>query len=211
MCLHNVEYEQKFVFLVESRSSYQTCMFQDNLLASCFSPLQKVCRAAAAFLDGISHVPLLDVSLLAPHLLANQPLLRNVRTLRHQLSYLRDLVHLAGYLPAAKVLQQRLAGKAHLVLDTELYSLRDLEDVSRGAMKLKLDALLDEVSQMAAKSTQCRTWLRDAERGAKVSGRSSGLVSSATKGASGSALQATGMRLRVEEKLLYRSLLGLGN
>lgn len=166
------------------------------------------------FLDGISHVPLLDVSLLAPHLLASQPLLRNVRTLRHQLSYLRDLVHLAGYAPAAKVLQHRLAGKAHLVLDTELYSLRDLEDVSRGSMKLKLDALLDEVSQMAAKSVQCRTWLRDAERGAKVSGRSSGLASSngmASKATNGSANQVTGTRLRVEEKLLYRSLLGLGN
>ena len=164
---------------------------------------RQVCRAAAAFLDGVSHVPLLDVSLLAPHLLASQLQLRNVRTLRHQLSYLRDLVLLARFEPAARVLQRTLAGRAHLVLDTELYSLKDLEDVSRGAMKLTLDALLDQVSSMASRSAQCREWLRDAERGAKVTGRGGGLLAVQSSTA--------GTRLRVEEKLLYRSLLGLGS
>ena len=52
----------------------------------------RVCVAAASFLDDVAPLPVLDVSLLSPGLLRAQPMLRNVRSLRHQLSYLRDLV-----------------------------------------------------------------------------------------------------------------------
>ena len=53
-----------------------------------------------------------------------------MRSLRHQLSYLRDLVSRAGFGEGGAVMRARLAGRSHLVLDTEIYSLRDLEQVN---------------------------------------------------------------------------------
>jgi hypothetical protein len=117
------------------------------------------------------------------------------------------------------VLRKRLiGGRAHLVLDTELWSVRDLEQIHDGTMKVffsphnawtyfscssspptpsslvaphiekkqaVLDSLLDELSELAARSAVCRRWLVDAEEHGK-----------------------NAHFLRVEEQLLYRSLLG---
>jgi len=38
------------------------------------------------------------------------------------------------------LLRRRLSGRTHLVLDTELYSLRDLEQVAQGKLKVSAAA-----------------------------------------------------------------------
>jgi hypothetical protein len=96
----------------------------------------RVCRSAAAFLDDISRLPLLDVSMLSPALFNSQPSLRNVRSLRHQLSYLRDLVYKAKFEKGIKLIKSDLGGRIHLVLDTEIFSMKDLEQVNTGQMKV---------------------------------------------------------------------------
>lgn len=74
------------------------------------------------------------------------------------------------------------------MLDTELYSLADLEEAVSGELAEVLSEALDALSELARESRQCKRWLAAAERGARISGEQT--------------------RLRVEEKLLYRSLLG---
>lgn len=102
----------------------------------------RVCRSSAAFLDDISRLPLLDVSLLSPGLLSAQSSLRNVRSLRHQLSYLRDLVYKAKFERGMKLFKTELGGRIHLVLDTEIFSMKDLEQVNIGQMKVFLQAYI---------------------------------------------------------------------
>ena len=76
-------------------------------------------------------------------------------------------------------------------------------------LKALLDALLDELSDAAKASPTVRRWLAEAERKGVGPG-APGLVSTPAVGGGGGGGGSL-QRLRVEEKLLYRSLLGLGN
>ena len=67
--------------------------------------------------------------------------------------------------------------------------MQDLKQVHDGELASLLADTLDRLTDMARKSSACRKRLVEAERGARIAG------------------QLT--KLRVEEKLLYRSLLGL--
>ena len=106
--------------------------------------------------------------------------LRNVRSVRLQLSYLRDLVARASFTDGVAYLEYKLSGRGHRVLDSELYSVMDLVQVEEGRMKRVLDELLDRLVGMAARSLDLRDWL---EKAAPT--------------------------LRAEDRTIYRSLLGL--
>ena len=88
---------------------------------------------------------------MSPRLLAASAALRNVRSVRLQLSYLRDLVARASFTDGVAYLDYKLSGRVHLVLDSELYSVMDLVQVEEGRMK-GLDELLDRLVGMAARS-----------------------------------------------------------
>ena len=76
------------------------------------------------------------------------------------------------------------------------------------SFEVLLDGLLDELSDLAKASHTCKRWLLDAERrgAAHTSAPSTSAFAIAASASAGAP-----QRLRVEEKLLYRALLGLGN
>ncbi len=91
----------------------------------------RVCDEAAAFLDQIYDQPLLCVSALNPKLFDMVSQLRHVRLLRLQLIRMKDFVDTCRQgLELRSGLDGR--GLGYLMDNTEMYSMRDLFEVSGG-------------------------------------------------------------------------------
>ena len=128
----------------------RTCHVEDTILLPYrmvrhwdFKPY-RVSRHAKEYLESMWQHPVICLSAVAPQLFDQQRSLRHVRMLRVQLVHMHEFVSLCRQ---KRELTALIGEDYRFMEDTELYSLRDVEELNSGELQRRLVALVETLAR----------------------------------------------------------------